>query len=68
MQVTQDRGGREHDGRAQTLDQAVALHGGQGAAAAHKFFQLSPRELLQVEAFLKSLAAPARIGLASREP
>jgi CxxC motif-containing protein (DUF1111 family) len=48
-----------HDGRAQTLDQAIAMHGGQGQASALKFFQLSPRERQQVESFLKSLVAPA---------
>ncbi len=53
-----DSGPYLHDGRAQTLDQAVALHGGQGAAAAQRYFKLSPRERLQVEAFLKSLVAP----------
>jgi CxxC motif-containing protein (DUF1111 family) len=53
-----DAGPYLHDGRAQTLDQAVAMHGGQGAAAAQRFFKLSPRERLQVEAFLKSLVAP----------
>jgi CxxC motif-containing protein (DUF1111 family) len=54
-----DSGPYLHDGRAQTLEQAVAVHGGQGAASARRFFQLSPRERLQVEAFLKSLVAPA---------
>jgi CxxC motif-containing protein (DUF1111 family) len=53
-----DSGPYLHDGRAQTLDQAVAMHGGQGAAAAQKFFGLTPGERLQVEAFLKSLVAP----------
>ncbi len=38
------------------------MHGGQGQAAAIKFFQLSPRERLQVEAFLKSLVAPCGTG------
>jgi len=53
-----DSGPYLHDGRAQTLEQAVAMHGGQGAATAQRFFKLSPRERLQVEAFLKSLVAP----------
>jgi CxxC motif-containing protein (DUF1111 family) len=61
-----DSGPYLHDGRAQTLDEAVAMHGGQGAASAVKFFALSPRERLQVEAFLKSLVAPASDQLASR--
>ena len=54
-----DSGPYLHDGRAQTLEQVVALHGGQGSASAQKFFQLSPTERLQLEAFLKSLVAPA---------
>jgi CxxC motif-containing protein (DUF1111 family) len=53
-----DSGPYLHDGRAQTLEQAVAMHGGQGSASAIKFFQLSPTERLQLEAFLKSLVAP----------
>jgi CxxC motif-containing protein (DUF1111 family) len=54
-----DSGPYLHDGRAQTLEQAVALHGGQGAGSAQKFFSLSPRERLQIEAFLKTLIAPS---------
>jgi cytochrome c peroxidase len=63
-----DSGPYLHDGRAQTLEQAVAMHGGQGAAAAHRFFELSPQERGQVEAFLKSLVAPtpAAIEVAQR--
>jgi CxxC motif-containing protein (DUF1111 family) len=53
-----DSGPYLHDGRADTLDQAVALHGGESATIAQKFFALSPRERRQVEAFLKSLTAP----------
>jgi len=59
-----DSGPYLHDGRAQTLEQAVAMHGGQGADAAQRFFQLSPRERLQVEAFLKSLVAPVQLARA----
>jgi CxxC motif-containing protein (DUF1111 family) len=61
-----DSGPYLHDGRAQTLEQAVAMHGGQGEASARKFFELSPRERLQVEAFLKSLIAPPSLQLAHR--
>jgi CxxC motif-containing protein (DUF1111 family) len=62
-----DSGPYLHDGRAQTLEQAVAMHGGPGAASAAKFFELSPKERLQVETFLKSLVAPPSSGqLASR--
>lgn len=48
-----------HDGRAATLEQAIALHGGQGQSSAHRFAQLSSRRKQQLEAFLKSLAPPA---------
>jgi CxxC motif-containing protein (DUF1111 family) len=61
-----DSGPYLHDGRAQTLEQAVAMHGGQGAAAAQKFFALSRRERFQIEALLKSLIAPPSGALASR--
>ncbi len=61
-----DSGPYLHDGRAQTLEQAVALHGGQGTDSARKFFDLSPRERLQLEAFLKSLVAPPSTHLALR--
>ena len=62
-----DSGPYLHDGRAQTLEQAVAFHGGQGSASAQKFFQLSPTERLQLEAFLKSLVAPPAQKAESRE-
>jgi CxxC motif-containing protein (DUF1111 family) len=47
-----------HDGRAETIDQAIRGHGGQAAAAAQRYAQLSPRERAQLDAFLLSLAAP----------
>jgi CxxC motif-containing protein (DUF1111 family) len=48
-----------HDGRANTVADAVANHGGEGLPAAEAFFALSQRERQQVELFLQSLAAPA---------
>ena len=45
-----------HDGRAATVDQAIALHGGQGAAAAQRYAQLSARRKRQLDAFLLSLS------------
>jgi CxxC motif-containing protein (DUF1111 family) len=48
-----------HDGRAQTLDEAVALHGGEASASAQRFFKLLPNERLKVQAFLRSLHVPA---------
>jgi RNA polymerase sigma factor (sigma-70 family) len=54
-----DSGPYLHDGRAQGLEEAVALHDGQAKNSAHQFFALSWRQRGQVEAFLKSLVAPS---------
>ena len=53
-----DSGPYLHDGRAQTLEDAVSLHGGQGLYSARRFLTLSPRERSQLRAFLNTLAAP----------
>ena len=53
-----DSGPYLHDGRAETLDQAVALHGGEAAMISARFFALDFKERRQLEAFLKSLTAP----------
>jgi CxxC motif-containing protein (DUF1111 family) len=53
-----DSGPYLHDGRAATIVQAIALHGGEGAAAAHKFVKLTSPERLQLTLFLRSLVAP----------
>jgi CxxC motif-containing protein (DUF1111 family) len=50
-----------HDGRARTLEQAIALHGGESAKSAQKYFALSPAERFQVVTFLKSLVAPDQV-------
>jgi CxxC motif-containing protein (DUF1111 family) len=47
-----------HDGRADSLEQAIALHGGEASRSAQRFFELKPEERMQVVAFLKSLRAP----------
>jgi cytochrome c peroxidase len=47
-----------HDGRADTLEQAIALHGGEAVRSAQRFFELKPEERMHVIAFLKSLRAP----------
>ncbi len=47
-----------HDGRANTLEDAIRLHGGQGSRAAGRFAALNPREQSQLIAFLKTLKAP----------
>jgi CxxC motif-containing protein (DUF1111 family) len=53
-----DSGPYLHDGRAATLDQAIAFHNGEAAATARRYFALKPAERQQVQAFLKSLVAP----------
>jgi CxxC motif-containing protein (DUF1111 family) len=57
-----DSGPYLHDGRADTLEQAIAFHGGQGAQSALKFFSLKPDERRQLISFLKSLTAPEPTG------
>jgi CxxC motif-containing protein (DUF1111 family) len=47
-----------HDGRAETIDQAIRGHGGQATVSAQRYAQLSARERAQLEVFLLSLAAP----------
>ncbi len=56
-----DSGPYLHDGRAQTLEEVVALHEGQGTKSAHQFFELSTEQQASVESFLKSLVAPATV-------
>ena len=53
-----DSGPYLHDGRAETLEQAIALHGGEGRHTALRYFALSPGGRATVIAFLKSLIAP----------
>ena len=47
-----------HDGRADTIEQAIALHGGEATRSARAFIRLSAAERLQLTLFLKSLEAP----------
>jgi RNA polymerase sigma factor (sigma-70 family) len=54
-----DSGPYLHDGRAENLEEAVALHDGQAKASARMFFTLSSEDRSTVEAFLKSLVAPS---------
>lgn len=53
-----DSGPYLHDGRADTLEQAIALHGGQAASSALQYFKLTAEERMQLQAFLKTLIAP----------
>jgi RNA polymerase sigma factor (sigma-70 family) len=48
-----------HDGRAEDLEEAVALHGGQARGSARRFFALTAEDRFHVETFLKSLVAPS---------
>lgn len=47
-----------HDGRAETIEQAIALHDGESNRSMRRYFQLSPEQRKQLLAFLDSLAAP----------
>jgi len=47
-----------HDGRAATIEQAIALHDGEAQRSMRQFFKLSSDERLQLQSFLRSLAAP----------
>jgi CxxC motif-containing protein (DUF1111 family) len=62
-----DSGPYLHDGRAETLEQAIAFHGGEAANSAKAFFMLGPQERAQVITFLKSLTAPEPERLASAQ-
>jgi CxxC motif-containing protein (DUF1111 family) len=57
-----DSGPYLHDGRADTVAEAVRLHDGEGLAAAQAFSRLTARERMQVEMFLQSLVAPPPAG------
>jgi CxxC motif-containing protein (DUF1111 family) len=47
-----------HDGRAETLEEAIKLHGGQAKRSASRFAQLPEGEQKDLIAFLKTLRAP----------
>jgi CxxC motif-containing protein (DUF1111 family) len=44
-----------HDGRAESIEESILLHGGEAAASAIHFRQLSPRDQAQLRLFLRSL-------------
>ena len=48
-----------HDGRAETIEDAILMHGGEGVTAVIAFEKLTLRERLQLDFFLQSLVAPA---------
>lgn len=51
-----------HDGRAETLEEAVLWHGGEAAAARNRYYDLSRADKDRVLAFLSSLRAPQPTG------
>lgn len=53
-----------HDGRAKTLEQAIAFHGGEASESRLRFMLLNPAEKERLMTFLDSLVAPE---VASRE-
>lgn len=52
-----------HDGRTDTLEDAILQHGGEAAPAAHAFRILSEDERVHVLSFLESLRAPQALAL-----
>jgi CxxC motif-containing protein (DUF1111 family) len=56
-----DSGPDLHDGRATTLEQAIALHGGEAEESTKKFNALSLQERQKLLAFLKTLVAPEQL-------
>jgi CxxC motif-containing protein (DUF1111 family) len=49
-----------HDGRADTIDEAIVAHGGEGAGAAHRYEALASSDREQIVAFLRSLGGSDR--------
>jgi CxxC motif-containing protein (DUF1111 family) len=47
-----------HDGRAETLEKAIALHGGEASAVTKRFEELPTGDQDDLIAFLKTLRAP----------
>ena len=62
-----DSGPYLHDGGAETLEQAIAFHGGEAAKTQNRYFHLKPDERICLQTFLKSLVAPEP-GNARRAP
>jgi CxxC motif-containing protein (DUF1111 family) len=51
-----------HDGRAETLELAIRLHGGEAAATSRRYHQLDRADQQRLLAFLRSLTAPKSAG------
>jgi hypothetical protein len=54
-----------HDGRADTVEQAIAMHGGEARRIVASYFKLKPGERQQVTLFLKSQVAPKQTAVAT---
>ncbi len=57
-----DSGPYLHDGRAKTLEEAIALHGGEAGNVAARFKALPSADQDAIVAFLKTLRAPSVVG------
>ena len=53
-----DSGPYLHDGRAETLDQAISMHGGEAVDVAARYTDANPKDKEAIVAFLKTLKAP----------
>ncbi len=53
-----DSGPYLHDGRAETIDQAISAHGGEASEAVKKYLSLKEVDRVGLVAFLSTLAAP----------
>lgn len=47
-----------HDGRADTLEEAILHHGGEAAQSTIAYYSLEPVDRMKVIAFLKTLGVP----------
>jgi CxxC motif-containing protein (DUF1111 family) len=55
-----------HDGRAETLEEAILLHGGEATGVTARYQEQAPADREAILAFLKSLRAPAPETLAAK--
>lgn len=55
-----------HDGRAKSLEQAIAFHGGEAQLSANRFYRLKSDDRSQLLTFLRSLVAPETLAAARR--
>jgi cytochrome c peroxidase len=61
-----DSGPYLHDGRAATLEEAIAWHGGEAYTSANRFARLPARQQAELASFLRMLAAPDSAGVPAR--